>query len=341
MAISRINDYHLAMDDRTAALARAVETGDYTAEPSKAGVRGTKSVLTTPDGGRIFYRDAVGGIYPGVAKDDPDSEQLAVTVAGLVGVETPRVYRSSSGAVYREWLEGTPLAVAKKDKNQKHQVSQLLEGEPGRRLALLDLLIDNRDRHDGNMMVTPDGQLVAIDNGEAWQGLTRHVLADATDLTIGDLATSASESLGPVKQHFAGGRPGWLTDQEIEKLRVGLVELRPQFDKLGRGDHLDSSLAVLDALQGKVKRAAGSPEETDANYNRAILGEATAAQQINYEDDEPDVELDAQIEILRVALLRDDRARANSATDHLRRMLTISYVDDDELPPPPVGRVGG
>lgn len=67
-------------------------------------------------------------------------------------------------------------------------------------------------------------------------------------------------------------------------------------------------------------------------YNTLLLEEAEACQQVNAEDGEPDTDLDEQIAL--VVRLRDagDLVGWDGAVTHLRQMLTISYVDDSDLP---------
>jgi hypothetical protein len=143
--------------------------------------------------------------------------------------------------------------------------------------------------------------------------------------------------------------------EEVEELFVadehsvdfGDDEPEAYIDLTTSGDHY--TVGPDDNVEIRRKPAAGedtgSPEDTNADYNRAIFEEAVDYQSVNTEDAEsdddygPDEELDAQIEILRGAMQRGDQAAANFAADHLRRMLTFGYADDDELPPPPAGRV--
>lgn len=71
-------------------------------------------------------------------------------------------------------------------------------------------------------------------------------------------------------------------------------------------------------------------DEAREGYNTEILEQALTFQTEN--GIEPDVELDAQIEIVREAWARGDVAATDHAVDHLRRMLEISYTEESELP---------
>jgi hypothetical protein len=91
----------------------------------------------------------------------------------------------------------------------------------------------------------------------------------------------------------------------------------------------------------EVAQALGSDRATHNKYNDHIRGEAIAAEEENRADGDSDEELLAQLRIVNAAKARGDLAAWDSAVDHLRRMLTLSYLDEDELPPLPTGRRSG
>ncbi len=65
-------------------------------------------------------------------------------------------------------------------------------------------------------------------------------------------------------------------------------------------------------------------------YNQVILEEAIACQTDN--GDDADDDLDGQIDMVRRMLIAQDSQATDRGIDHLRQMLTISYLDDEELP---------
>jgi hypothetical protein len=70
-------------------------------------------------------------------------------------------------------------------------------------------------------------------------------------------------------------------------------------------------------------------------YNDQILDEANAAEGENRAEGDSDAELVAQMRSIDELKRRGDLAGWDSAVDHLRGMLTISYLDDEDLPGPP------
>lgn len=112
----------------------------------------------------------------------------------------------------------------------------------------------------------------------------------------------------------------------------GEAELEAGFARAGRLSNQEVAAAL--APQGRTKA-----NRTQDRYNQKVVEEALAAHAEN--DDEPDVELEAQIAIVQ-RLKRDKKyAELDRAVDHLRRMLTISYLDEEDLPPLPPGRRSG
>lgn len=78
-------------------------------------------------------------------------------------------------------------------------------------------------------------------------------------------------------------------------------------------------------------------------YNSLVLDEAMEfLPALGEEDDDDfDEDLNAQIQIVINARNRGNKEDWDYAIDHLRRMLTLGYMDEDELPPLPPGRRSG
>jgi len=85
----------------------------------------------------------------------------------------------------------------------------------------------------------------------------------------------------------------------------------------------------IEALIEPATEPEPSEDETREGYNTVILEEALSFQTEN--GSEPDIELDAQIRIVRAAWAAGDKAAIDHAVDHLRGMLEISYTDASDL----------
>lgn len=73
------------------------------------------------------------------------------------------------------------------------------------------------------------------------------------------------------------------------------------------------------------------------DYAKQIIQEADAVQEVNVEEDGEegrDVELDAQVNHVGLPM-HQDHPGLKDAVEHLRGMLTISYLDEQDLPPRP------
>ena len=75
-----------------------------------------------------------------------------------------------------------------------------------------------------------------------------------------------------------------------------------------------------------------TPDGLREGYNTVMLETALTFQSANAEEGEPDIELDAQIEIVRALWAADDKGGTDHAVDHLRGMLEISYTNDGDMP---------
>lgn len=164
-----------------------------------------------------------------------DTEYLASLVAQAVGALVPQVAISSGeDSAWMGFIEGR-LG----DELEGTRAERIAAGErlavttdSGWRLALLDRLIDNRDRNPGNWFILPDGRVAGIDHGRAWfhpeRGLGGRPLP---------------ENWWPLSQPRLG--PG-----EARRITAALRALRPEFQRLGRIRSWRTTMANWERLQG-------------------------------------------------------------------------------------------
>jgi hypothetical protein len=123
------------------------------------------------------------------------------------------------------------------------------------RLAVLDLLIDNSDRHQGNWLVGRDGALAGIDQGCAWSALWAR-MREKDSPYFGNRMTEFMQGPGMLrfrKPNSSGLSDNPLTASDIAFLRARINEVRPDFEKLGRGEMLEFSLVALSWLERFAK----------------------------------------------------------------------------------------
>lgn len=120
-------------------------------------------------------------------------------------------------------------------------------------------------------------------------------------------------------------------DGRYHALRPAIQHLSTQQQR-DRGESFDTEDQAHDYLYQFGQTDRGRRER----YNQAMLAEALGYAADNEEDDEePDDELEAQVELIEAARARGDDQAWDSAIDHLRTMLLISYADEEDLPEAP------
>lgn len=175
-----------------------------------------------------------------------DAEELGAVVAQTLGLPAPEVHRSGPAEAYFAHVKDfAPQAVigARALKRVDYESADAL------RIGLLDLLIGNIDRNNGNWFAenvgTPQERLIPIDHG-----LTFNETADRRDPKAAPFEHKAFNA--PFVARELGGPSVWLDNPlspaYMASLRPKLASLRPEFERLGRGDWHDWMLSRLDAV---------------------------------------------------------------------------------------------
>lgn len=185
-----------------------------------------------------------------------EQEQAASMIARALGIDTaPRVYRDSADAGWMDYVAGeTPYRAFVRLRGDpagvrayQHQLDALTESDDGQRIGLLDHLLANTDRNNGNFILRPDGRLAPIDHGSAF--LDQYVGLAGEPIEVvglrgrGSFAAQYLEHGDPY--HLVSNR---LTPGDVERLRDRLRALAPDFVHIGRERWLDYALAVLDEI---------------------------------------------------------------------------------------------
>lgn len=218
-----------SMASRTAKLRAGIESGQAKRRPLSGGAMASVDLVTFNDGTQAvqkFTRKVPTGRSP---KDQNDAEELSAKVAGLVGVRTPAIERVSDAQIVMEYVDeaepGTSLPSWRAD--------ALTKTPDGLRMGLLDLLINNPDRHGGNYLVDDDEKgLTAIDHGFAWDDLEDYY---------------PSPFVGAV-----GGRSNPFSPEDMAALRPRLEGLRGDFEAMGHGDWHDQMMEMFAHAEGRA-----------------------------------------------------------------------------------------
>lgn len=227
---------------RQAALAESVASGAYDEEKLAQGAMGETRRFDLADGTQAVYkrhlRDWNRGYDKPVwtKKDQTDAEELGASVAAALGVRVPAVHRAGENELYMEFVDGQ-IGEARWPHRGGVPPRGVLTGPQGRRIGLLDVLIENTDRHGGNYLVDDADNITAIDHG---LGFSRTFDLDEQNQPVrratgGNRATgdfALAEFISPGGRYQTNNP---LTGADVERLRDIVEGLRPEFDRLGRG----------------------------------------------------------------------------------------------------------
>jgi len=185
------------------------------------------------------------------------AEQVASKDGRAVGLKPPRVYRTEPGSVYMDYISDSKTsselrarAAAGTDADRKawgKRFDDALNSDDGKRVGLLDVMMNNNDRNPGNWMLSASGRITPIDHGFASPGIDPR---GAVRVRIHSSSPFAEKHL------LESGR--WkdndFTPDDIEEVRRRLLDLQPDLDHMGEGDKwLRYANAVLDKVAAKAK----------------------------------------------------------------------------------------
>lgn len=193
-------------------------------ERRQGGTMGVTS-LEEHEAGRIIRKDVA--TRPGSADvrdpdEQADAEQLAPLVAEAMGLRAPSVVRRGRHEIEMEHIDGK---AGDADGPYASLSPELARSPDGQRMGILDVAINNHDRNMGNFIQTPDGRLVPIDHSMAFY--------DAPDAVGLPFPTERLD----------------ITESEAAAMRVRMEALRPEFERVGRGDWLDGTLERFDRIK--------------------------------------------------------------------------------------------
>lgn len=231
------------------------------------GAQGLTKRVTFNDGTEAIHktnkRQSQGNIS---AKDQTDAEEISAGLAARLGLTAPAVEREDDARAYLSLVPGDP---AVKVINAKVKGSSglldpdkdkaLTNTDQGRLVGLLDIIINNTDRHGGNWLVErPDDLdnpgIGVIDHGMAFNARWADPLYGAID------------GRGRFVQHYrtrnptpGDGRPLFvygdndLSPADVASARAALEAMRPDFERLGRTDWYEGALARLELVAAGAK----------------------------------------------------------------------------------------
>lgn len=154
-----------------------------------------------------------------------DAEELTPMVLQACGLRAAAVTRSGPAEIYMEFIEGQDARTMEVNGQDTSDVAP--GSRQGKLLGLADAVVSHGDRNKENVIRTPKGEMVGIDNGDAHQHWPyarspyADYLYDSDDL------------------YERNAVPNDYTPADMERLGQRLQELRPAYEKRRRGDWHD------------------------------------------------------------------------------------------------------
>jgi len=177
------------------------------------------------------------------AKDVQDAEELGSLVARAMGMRAPEVLRLNETTTIQQFMSGrVASSLPGVTLLDKKPLKRYARTDDGILMGLLDQVIGNADRNDGNWLV--DGkQITPIDHGLAW-----HPIATKNKgrPVIGE--DPFSESFFKFTRHDVEWRKIDVAPGDLIALRDIMETLRPEFKKRNQLSWLEWSLGQIDAM---------------------------------------------------------------------------------------------
>ncbi|TMR13806.1 hypothetical protein ETD86_30035 [Nonomuraea turkmeniaca] len=230
-------------EEAAATLAADVASGVKFAGAPSAGATALVHRVEFANGGTA-YRKRVEDTRWRSARDQADAEELGALVGWAVGARVPAVHRVSEHELFLQEAPD-PSALDRPFDEIPALRKAAAATDDGWRIALLDVLIANSDRNDGNWKYA-DGRVTGIDLGNA--------KFDPPPPGDGRLLLVRNAFVARLLTDDLTWKDGnELTAAEVAQIRRRLNQVRPRFIELGRADWLGN---VMDRLDEAVKHAA-------------------------------------------------------------------------------------
>lgn len=234
-------------DKKPTQLDKHVASGEASREKLGGGMIAETSIVHFKDGSKAVHKRAEDNGWAD-AIHQTDAEELGALVARKLGLASPKTHKSAPDEIYLEFMDGKIGNKAKKPK-------EYWLSDDGRRMALLDQLIDYPDRHDANWLMH-NGRLISIDHGIAF---TYSHSNKGKPRAHGE---PNFRYVGPFEKLFLkrpreGDPTEWgdndLSPEDIADVRRTLDSLRRDFEDAGRTEWHDRMSQVLDKIAEHAK----------------------------------------------------------------------------------------
>jgi hypothetical protein len=233
-------------------LAERIAIGERSRQPLSGGQWANVDLVELNDGSKVVRKAQLKPIEGRPAREVQDAEELGPKVLRAFGLRSAETHRASARVVWQEYMEGTPAETLPRRPGSFGVEGPYYDTDQGRLLGLADALMYNYDRRSANWLVAEDGvSPIGIDHGMGFAWTHHKPGTPHTHDRRGD-------EFWAYLTHFEQGKGFvWsdndLSPQDITSARKRLEQLRPDFDRVGRGEWLDNMLITLDAIAPHAK----------------------------------------------------------------------------------------
>lgn len=276
-------DLHVEESPGTAALRQSFDSGTTDQRYFGGGSMGQVALVEGGDG-REMVRKRMATDWFMAGERQADAEQLMSELGLRIGAPQPAIYRPHDRTVYMDRVPGKLAG-----RHSQEEIDAAIRTPEGRRIAILDAITGNSDRHNENWMIV-DGKPVGIDNSLTFTDDDK-VAARGPD---GEILPGGTHTDDPFKAYYqyrtsvidetvgirltVGGE--WtdshpFSRQELQSVRKELMAMKPQFKKLNRENWYNETLERLDALIKRARPGEGG-RPIGATGSAKVVGRAAA-----------------------------------------------------------------
>lgn len=224
-----------------------VKAGIVHREVLSGGQNAKTELLTLADGSRVVFKRAK-PIEGQSARAQQDAEELAPLVLRAAGLRAPEIYRPSANQLYMEYMQG---ALASRFNVGGRDLVDPGAYDPDQRwlLGLVDQVIDNYDRNSGNFLISPNREVLGIDHGFAFQfyGSSR------PDVPLVPTEDHPARLFHGKYPHLNSWVDNDMSPGDLALFRARLTALRPEFERVGRGDWHAKMLTRLTQIEAHAR----------------------------------------------------------------------------------------
>jgi len=241
---------------------RSVASGVESSEKLTGGVSAQTSKVKFKDG-TVGVRKVIDNAS---AKHQQDAEELVSMLARMMGLPAPEVARLNENTTVQQFLRGEIAASAlpwvvnagtpqAKKLSASARVKSYVESDTGWLMAVMDQVVGNQDRNDGNWLTGEDGEITGvIDHGLAYMIRDwRTKQHNRMDLSEAYIFRTKSEFTKRFAKANGEQTNIDLHPEDLDAIEEMMTALRSEYEARGRLEWWEFSMKQIEALRPYAK----------------------------------------------------------------------------------------